>query len=210
MSATRFYLMRHAKTVWNREKRIQGQENSPLSAGGEEQAALWAERLAAEGYQRILTSDLGRVCRTAEIVNRGMGLPVHRDPRLREQDWGAWTGRVLPELRREVTDEIVFQERRGWAFRPPGGESRTEVWERSQAALLHAAGRWPGERILVITHQGVMKALLYRLCGRRFLPEEPKIVNPYHLHGITARKGALELTELNALALAETPGGDLR
>jgi probable phosphoglycerate mutase len=38
---TRFGLVRHAQTVWNREKKIQGQNDTPLTSDGKSQALRW-------------------------------------------------------------------------------------------------------------------------------------------------------------------------
>ncbi len=53
----------------------------------------------------------------------------------------------------------------------------------------------------MVTHEGVLKTLIYRILGRRFLPEEPKIIRPLHLHELTAREGELKVAALNLLAL---------
>ena len=57
---TRFGLIRHAQTIWNREKKIQGHSDSPLTADGEKQALSWGQALAQFPWSRILASDAGR------------------------------------------------------------------------------------------------------------------------------------------------------
>ena len=64
-----------------------------------------------------------------------------------------------------------------------------------------AAEKWPGDDILVVTHEGVVKSLIYHLCGRKYLPGEPAIIKPYHLHRLIHDKEGLRLEELNALAM---------
>jgi probable phosphoglycerate mutase len=68
-NTTRFALMRHAQTVWNREKKIQGHSDSPLTADGEKQASGWGQILSQFAWDRILASDAGRAQATAEIIN---------------------------------------------------------------------------------------------------------------------------------------------
>ncbi|MFO7497275.1 MAG: histidine phosphatase family protein, partial [Desulfobacterales bacterium] len=62
-------------------------------------------------------------------------------------------------IRRRAGDPrpLKAAEGRGWGFRPPGGESRHEVWRRGRAALMAGARRWPGETLLGVTHEGVIK-----------------------------------------------------
>jgi len=202
---TFFDLMRHAPTVWNAQKRIQGQADAPLTPAGEKLARRWGRMLQGQPYSRILSSDLGRALATAEALNSALGLPLSADPRLREQDWGRWTGETLAALRARGPGRMAAAEGRGWDFRPPGGESRREVWHRGRAALMAAARRWPGETLLVVTHEGVIKCLAYRLSARRFLPTEMPLLRPRHLHRLCAAGGDLTPTALNRLCLDPQP-----
>ncbi len=199
---TRFGLIRHGQTIWNAEKRIQGRDDSPLSALGREMARCWGEQLATRSWNRIVMSDLGRVQATGQLVNASLQLQIHIDVRLREQDWGDWTGWSLPDLFARQPQAVKEQEGLGWGFRPPGGESRTEVLNRSKEALLAAHNRWPGEKILVVCHEGVIKCLLYALSNRAFLPSEPRLIRRgYQLHLLDACNDLLLLAEPNALQL---------
>jgi broad specificity phosphatase PhoE len=178
--ATRFALLRHAETEWNREKRIQGQQDAPLTSNGRQQAQRWGRTLAQYELDHMITSDLGRAKFTAILINQHLDLPHSEEPRLREQDWGRWAGFNFRELL--GVKELRAQERMGWHFRPLEGESRLEVFKRSRQALVDAASRLKGKRVLVVTHGGVIKCLLYRLSRRDFLPEEPPLLEPYCLH----------------------------
>ena len=69
------------------------------------------------------------------------------------------------------------------------------------AALSSAAERWPGKRILVVTHGGVIKTLIYRLSGRDFLPGEPPLFQGRQLHWLVHEEGGLRIEKVNALEL---------
>jgi len=198
---TRFGLLRHASTVWNLEKRIQGQHDSPLTKDGESQAAKWGRHLAVYTWDRIISSDLGRSVKTAALVNTTLQVPITTDSRLREQDWGEWTGKTLVQLRKESSRLLSLQEAAGWEFCPPEGESRKSVWKRNQNALLAAAEKWPKSTILVVAHEGVIKCLIYRLYGRRFLPGESPLLRAYHLHWLIHDGRSLRIEKINALEL---------
>lgn len=198
---TRFGLVRHSKTLWNEEKRIQGQQDSPLSDRGRAMASAWGLQLKGMGWQHICSSDLGRTSETSSLVNQTLCLPVRYDARLREQDWGSWTGNTLQELKKNQGRILREQERLGWLFSPPQGESRQAVLARSMAALTDAAGRWPGEKILVICHEGVIKCLLYHVLNRKFLPDEPPVIAKAHLHLLVHNGDALSLDRINFLPL---------
>ena len=204
MPSTKFGLIRHSLTLWNEEKRIQGRMNSPLSETGQRMAAAWGRELKGLHWDRILASDLGRVQETVALVNQELHLPLHVDPLLQEQDWGEWSGLSFPELFRRFNPEVRQQEAAGWDFRPPGGESRTEVLARGKQVLRDAAGKWHGEDILIVCHEGIIKTLLYHLLGRKFLPDEPKILKGYQLHLLQMNENMLRLIEMNHLKLTGT------
>jgi broad specificity phosphatase PhoE len=198
---TRFGLIRHAQTVWNRERKIQGHSDSPLTPEGELQASRWGRILEPFSWNRLLASDTGRAVATAEIINAYLKVPLTVDSRLREQDWGHWAGKAIPEIEAEATRILDKQVNAGWDFCPPGGESRRRVLQRSQMALQEAAERYPGQTLLVVTHEGVVKSLIYHLCGRKFLPGEPPILESYQLHWLIHRRCRLRIGEVNALDL---------
>ena len=202
---TQFGIIRHAPTLWNEQKRIQGQDDSPLSEKGIAMARTWGIQLAPFSWSRILCSDLGRTRQTAELVNRKLDLDVQPETRLREQHWGVWTGMTLQDLRAQDRNAVSKEEAKGWDFRPPRGESRREVLHRSREALRAAAVAWPEQNILVVCHEGVIKCLLYDLAGRRFLPEEPRIIQPYNLHLFKMGDDTLQLISINHLDLQTTP-----
>ena len=133
MSRCVFYLLRHAPTLWNLDKRIQGQWDSELAPAATAQCEALAPRLAGLALARILCSDLGRAKSTAGILNRGLRLPVTLDKRLREQHYGEWTGKHWRDIPPEA---IAAAEAAGWNFHPTGGESRAaREWPQDGAKI---------------------------------------------------------------------------
>ena len=198
---TRFGLIRHAQTVWNREKKIQGHSDSRLTADGEKQASSWGQILSHLSWDRILASDAGRARATAEIINAFLKLPLTIDSRLKEQDWGQWAGKTVRQIEAEARQVLDEQVNAGWDFCPPGGESRRSVLKRSQLALQAAAESYSGENLLVVAHEGIVKSLIYHLGGRRFLPGEPAILKSYQLHRLVYDGSGLQIERINALEL---------
>jgi broad specificity phosphatase PhoE len=202
---TIFYLMRHAPTEWNHAGRIQGQADSPLTEKGQRWATGWGAQLADLALQQVLSSDTGRALATAQYVNRTLNLPLRSDARLREQDWGDWTGCSMADIRTRHRARFRQEEARGWAFCPPGGESHLDVLSRARQALLKASRKWPRQRLLVITHEGLMKGLVYHLailqgCGRAV-----ERMAPYCLHRLALWGDNLILEHMNAVVLEPRP-----
>lgn len=175
-------MIRHALTAWNKDRRIQGQRDEPLVPEGMAMAEQWAQTLADEPLAGVICSDLTRARDTARLVTAGRGLEITCDPRLREQDWGQWMGQTIEA----VTDsgEYAKQAARGWDFRPPGGESRTEVRDRALAALSEAALRHPDATQLCVTHQGVLRCVSYHLAGHDMLPGKPLVNKGYVVYDL--------------------------
>lgn len=193
-------LLRHGKTLWNEEGRIQGRQDSPLSRKGRQQVHGWGRFIGSYTIDHIIASDLGRVRETVAIIRQYCNpAPIHWTPDLREQAWGEWEGKSFSELKREQPEELAAQIRAGWDFRPPGGESRKEVLQRALPVMEEIASNYPGKRILVVSHEGIIKALIYHLAGRAFLPEEKKLLQKRQLHLLAGGRTALRLGPLNIL-----------
>ncbi len=197
LTTTLFGLLRHGQTQWNVLKKIQGSCDSPLTAAGREQTALWSQTIKNYHWQRIVASDLGRVRETVAILNQELRLPVNFDPRLREQEWGDWEGMSIPAIEENHRQELARRVALGWNFSAPGGETRQAVKERSLAALTDAAEKWPGQKLLVVCHQGVVKAVLYHITRREFLPGEDPLMHHDRFHIISLAGDRFATVALN-------------
>jgi probable phosphoglycerate mutase len=161
-------LIRHAVTAWNRERRLQGSLDIPLSAEGAAQAKDWAQTLEDFGFERIVASPLARAAETAAILSRGLGLTWSQMPGLAEADFGAWEGRTFEEIARGDPEGFKRQTSTEWDFAPPGGESRKQVLNRARRTLEELKDLFPGRMILLVTHQTVIKTLMYKAMENGF------------------------------------------
>lgn len=203
MKQTHIGLLRHAPTGWNAVKRIQGQYDVPLPQESYKVIDGWVPAIKQYPWTRILTSDLSRAHLTALILNKHLRIPVELDSRLREQDWGSWTGNSIRHLREIAPSEMKRQEAAGWEFTPPNGESRTKVLKRTLEALDAATSRWKGENILIVTHHGNIASIANHLMHKKFLPEEGRLIEKHALHRIVAEQTTPESIQYSVLALNE-------
>ncbi|TDB57132.1 2,3-diphosphoglycerate-dependent phosphoglycerate mutase GpmB [Photorhabdus khanii] len=159
------YLVRHGESEWNAARRIQGQSDSPLTETGEHQARLVAQRIKSENITHIITSDLGRTCRTAEIIAEVCGCEVILEPRLRELHMGV--------LERRNIDSLTSEEER-WrkkvldgtpGGRIPEGESMEELSVRMRAALETCRHLPGGSRPLLVSHGIALGCLVSTILG---------------------------------------------
>lgn len=164
-SASRHLLLvRHGQSEWNATGRWQGQADPPLSPLGEEQAREAARQLAAMGFTAVVSSDLVRARRTADILAEAAGLAVEVDPDLREIDVGDWQGLTRAEIDAGWPGALADWSA-GRSDAPPGGESRFHLVDRGRAALARAAAAASaGDRVLLVSH-GALIRHLDRLLG---------------------------------------------
>lgn len=152
-------LWRHGQTIWNAERRFQGQTDIPLDDTGEAQAALAASRLATLRPAAIFSSDLSRATSTAAPLARLTGLAVSLDKDLRERSGGSWEGLTDKEI-----GERFPVERASW--NPPDGESTVAVADRVGAALRRiAATVGDGGLAVVVSHGAALRLGMARMLG---------------------------------------------
>ncbi len=196
----RLGFIRHARTQWNLEKKIQGRKNTILGPEGIRDATLWADMLKPEKYDLILSSPMSRALQTSQILSDTLGVGIEIDADLREQDFGDWEGRRIIDLRKQAPGEIELQESRGWEFCPPGGESRIKVLKRASQAIQTAADAFDKKHVLVVSHSSVMKTIIYKALNRTFSPDEAPVLKEYHLHVMTW-DNQMEIEKVNSIQL---------
>ena len=156
---TEFIVVRHGETAWNAEGRIQGHLDSPLNEEGLAQALLLADRLAREHFSHLYSSDLGRALRTAQPIADRSGRRVIPAPGLRERHLGVFQGLTGIDCERMHFAEYARFQSRDPEHAVPGGESVSEVYQRVRSEFIGLASRHSGQRVVVVTHGGVLDAL---------------------------------------------------
>ncbi len=165
----RLLFIRHGETSWNREGRLQGQQDIPLNPRGVDQSLSAGrdlrKRLISQGYEDatfsnldFIASPLGRTRHTMELVRQGMKLPptpYEQDARLMELSFGAWEGLTWPQVKKQAPEAALAREQGKWSFTPPGGESYATLAERV-TPWLETLSR----ETLVVSHGGVARALM--------------------------------------------------
>lgn len=165
MQSTRILAIRHGETAWNRDTRIQGQTDIPLSELGHWQASRLAQALEGEPIDAVYSSDLQRARQTAEPIARAQGLALRLHPALRERHFGEFEGRTWAELEAHWPEQAQAWRKRDPNFAPLGGENLLQLRERVVGAVLALAADHQGEQIVVVAHGGVLDTL-YRAATR--------------------------------------------
>ena len=163
-------IVRHGLTAWNVEQRYQGQRDIPLLLP-DAVPALDRLRDYLRAYQSerpfdaVYSSDLGRCRQTLAHVLEGRegDTALHVEPRLREMDFGAYEGKCYDELK-NLPQYRAWIDSQGEQA-PPEGESAAALRARLDAwfaELLAAAEAHAWQRVLVVTHGGVIRELRRR------------------------------------------------
>ncbi len=154
MTAGRVVLWRHGQTDWNASGRYQGQADVPLNAAGEQQARVSAPAVAALGATRVISSDLSRAARTAEVYAQLTGARVEFLPALQEINVGTWAGLTNEEVF-ALSPDFKTALRAGRDFRrSPTGETGAEAGSRVAGAILDAAEACASDDVLLVVGHG--------------------------------------------------------
>ncbi|MCU1474975.1 histidine phosphatase family protein [Amnibacterium sp.] len=178
---TDLVLVRHGETEWNRLGRVQGLSDIPLNETGRHQALEAGDRLRSEQWDAIASSPLARAAETAEIIARKVGLPAPElVEALVERNYGEAEGLTGEEIDRR------------WDGVLKARESREAVLERVVPALLGLAERHPGQRVLVVSHGGVIGSLV-RMATDWTWPERGVRIENGSDHVFRVEDGRIEL-----------------
>lgn len=163
--ASRLLLVRHGETEWHAENRYAGVSDVALTVKGLRQAdelASWAQQ---RGVDAVACSPVGRALLTARPAARALGVEPEVVDALREVDFGWGEGRTMAEMAAEDQEAVRhFQEdAETGAF--PGSEPPSAAATRACAALRRLAGEHPGDTVLVVAHNTLLRVALCAMLG---------------------------------------------
>lgn len=168
-------LLRHGETELGGG--LRGSLDDALTALGWEQ--MRAAVLAKGPWDRLVSSPLQRCARFADELGARLDLPVTLDKDLQELHFGAWEGQSAAALMETDAEALGLFWTDPYGFTPPEGEPVTQFSARVLAAIERLHQNHAGERLLLISHGGVMRLLLARARG---LPRE-QLLNVEVGHG---------------------------
>lgn len=158
---TRLIIVRHAESAYNLQNRIQGHQDSQLTKKGLEQARRLAKRIQHFKIDKVYSSDLGRAYSTTVAITRYLRkVKIIRDPKLREILLGDWEGMTPEEV-----DHLYDRGYQRWLKSPsacviPNAERVRHFRKRVSDRVRQIAGQNQGKTVLLVTHGGVITALL--------------------------------------------------
>jgi alpha-ribazole phosphatase len=163
-------LIRHGAAV-SADGRCLGHTDLPLAPSGIDAIAALAERWHALAPSsrigvpaRVVSSDLRRASESARIVADRWALPVERDTRLREMNFGEWDGRLWSDIETADGDRLRAWTETWTDASCPGGEALSDVIHRADSWLDETLDATPpSSTIAVVSHAGWIRAALCRV-----------------------------------------------
>ena len=151
----RLILVRHGRTSWNVQGRVQG--GGGLDEAGRAQVAALTERLAAEPISAVYASPAWRARQTAQPIADALGLRVRRRRLLRDLDYGRYAGALVADVMREDPD--LFHR---WRTEPhtvtfDGGENLAALRGRIERFIRDVAAAYPDGTVVVATHDSPVR-----------------------------------------------------
>ena len=157
---TFIYMVRHGETILTPDRKFSGvgKLNPPLTEEGREQARKVAAEISKINPDVLISSPLQRTRDTAEEIAALTGLKPIYDEVWYECSFGEWDGLSVDEVRNKWPDDYT-----SWisssSFTPPGGESYDDLAARIEPAFDALAEKYPAQKVVVVTHNGVIKQL---------------------------------------------------
>lgn len=157
------YFVRHGQTDWNVKSIIQGHSDIPLNENGEAQAKKVAEKMTNVKFDAVFSSDLIRAKRTAEIIVLEKKLAVKTTEALRERFFGKFEGKDWHQYDREIITLLKKYRKTGYDNKKAIMETDSSMIARVITFLREIAVAYAGKTVLMVSHGGLMRALLIHL-----------------------------------------------
>jgi broad specificity phosphatase PhoE len=173
----RWLFIRHGESEGNREWRLQGQREYPMTERGRCQAESLARRLARSQVAAVYSSPLRRAWETAATIAEALGLTAEALPAVQEYDFGELSGLTWWEIRERapaVAAAVVSHSAEYPLY--PGEEGREAFRQRVCGGLWDLREQHKGETVAVVTHAGAIAAFLMDVLGRPYRRPIPFVV----------------------------------
>ncbi len=158
MKTTTVDLLRHGEVRGG--ARYRGRTDDPLTEQG---LAQMRRQTADWRGDFIVSSPLLRCLEFAQELSRRQNVPLRIDDNFQEIDFGDWEGKTAEQindldssaLRRYYDDPARHP--------PPNGENQAAFRKRVDAGWQRILDAYPGRRVLVVTHAGVIRTLFLQI-----------------------------------------------
>ena len=158
MITTYIDIIRHGEPVGGRVFR--GRTDHCLTERGSEQFQQRIERLG-QRWQHVVSSPLLRCKQSAQWLAAAQNIPLSIEANLAEIHFGEWENQLVDAVMAEQSISQMWQDPMN--FCAPQGEPTQALQQRSVLAWQQALSDYQGQRVLMVTHGGVIRMLAQHL-----------------------------------------------
>lgn len=152
-----FYYVNHGETWFNRNNRMQGVSDAPLTEKGKEQAKKAADALQYIPFTKIYTSPLNRCISTSQVIAKERNMEPVVLEGLKEINYGEFEGIVRDSWLKEIREHRMKED----DFSDVGGESSVALKERLLDTFRTIVSACKNEEnILIVGHSEYYKRIL--------------------------------------------------
>lgn len=156
------YVVRHGETIWNKEGKVQGITDIPLTDKGIKEAQNLQPLIESLNIDVVISSPLSRAKETAKIITN-YKMPVNTDDRIKERDWGMNEGALIDSVDKWDCWDVILN------TKVQNIECIQDFMYRVSSFLEDIKIRYKDLNVLVVTHSAVSRVIHY-LLGR--IPED--------------------------------------
>jgi len=162
--STNLILARHGRSEWNVEGKVDSiMPGSNLDWKGLEEAEQLALEMKKRGVDVIYTSSFLRCKKTAEKVAQICGIELVEDERLKEQNFGEWSGQKVSNFEKDLT---AFFEQTQDIKAGKNGETIKDLFSRALSFYEEIIAKHKNKTVVIVSHDGVLAALEAIMKGR--------------------------------------------
>lgn len=157
----KLFLIRHGQTDKNIANTLhkKGDEET-LNHKGKEQIIRTAIKLKSENITKVYCSNEIRAVESAKIISEICGIAMETINGFEERNWGDYSGKPWSKIK-SILDSMTLKGRH--LYTPPNGESWKDFETRLNETLNRIMCGHEKNNICVITHGGVIRALIPNL-----------------------------------------------
>ena len=197
----KIYLVRHGETDANVQKKYCGQTDVDLNHKGLRDAASIAKVLKNTNFDSIVSSDLKRTLKTAELINEYHHLEIELIPEFREINFGKFENLTFEEIGLQYPEEKekMIKEKINYNFLE--GESLKTLHKRVVGAFNKLLKEKENEDLLIVSHGGVIRMILTEILSGDINNYWSIEVDNTRISTIVDQEGFLYLKNLNRKVL---------
>ena len=175
----KLFLVRNAETDWNQEKRLHGNQDSPLTNAGKEQTKTLSKLLSTESIDVAYASDLGRAIDTAkEIAAKHKNLKIENRRELRERSHGIAEGMTQQQVFEQYPKLQQERLKNKYTYRNPKGESYFDAEQKLRAFVEELKQKHFSHNVLIVSHAGINRILIGLVA--RLSPDDIMAIDQSH------------------------------